>query len=75
MFRKHGSGASSHLFDSKFFNAVRGKGHARRAICDRDIGTAKSPDPEQNSSLNDPDIAELRPHRAAVIDKFMIDAE
>jgi hypothetical protein len=30
-----------------------------------------SPDPEQNSSLNDPDIVELKPHRAAVIKKLV----
>jgi hypothetical protein len=35
------------------------------------IDKAKPPDPDQNSSPNDPDIAELKPHRAAVISKFM----
>jgi uncharacterized protein YjbJ (UPF0337 family) len=48
------------------------KGPRTPRYCDRDTDTAKPPDPEQNSSLNDPDIAELRPHRAAVIDKFMV---
>jgi hypothetical protein len=55
-----------------FFNAVHGNGRwCGDAIRVGGIDRAVSPDPEQNSSLNDPDIVELKPHRAAVIKELV----